>query len=120
MRVRTLVAALTLAASLLAQDVTVKAKELVKEKKYDEAIKLLEDAYAKKKTDAVKAELAETHVANGNAFMYNDALPPFQKYPNALRQFRAALKYDPENKKAKTNIATIEGIYKSMGRPIPQ
>ncbi len=112
--------ALTLATSLFAQDAVTKSKELVKEKKYDEAIKLLEESYAKAKTPAVKQALAEAHLANGNFFMYNDSLPPFQKYPNALRQFRKTLEYDKENKKAQTNIATIEGIYKSMGRPVPQ
>jgi tetratricopeptide (TPR) repeat protein len=105
---------------VMAEDATVKAKALMKEKKFEEAIKLLETAYAKSKTGEVKQALADAHVANGNAFMYNDALPPFQKYPNALRQFRKALEYDKENAKAKANIATIEGIYKSMGRPVPQ
>lgn len=111
--------ALTLGLAL-AEDASVKAKALMTEKKFDEAIKVLEAAYAKSKTAALKTSLAEAHVANGNSFMYNEALPPFQRYPNALRQFRKALEYDKENAKAKSNIATIEGIYKSMGRPVPQ
>jgi tetratricopeptide (TPR) repeat protein len=124
MRIRSLFATLTLLATISltgwAQDAVAKSTELLREKKYDEAIKLLEDSYAKKKTPAVKQALADAHVANGNFFMYNESLPPFQKYPNALRQFRKALEYDKENKKATANIATIEGIYKSMGRPVPQ
>jgi hypothetical protein len=47
-------------------------------------------------------------------------MPPFRKYPGALRQFRQVLTYDANNKKAKDNIALIEGIYKSMGREVPQ
>ena len=46
--------------------------------------------------------------------------PPRVKYPGALKAYREVLKYDKTNAKAKQNIATIEGIYKSMGRPIPQ
>ena len=52
--------------------------------------------------------------------MYNDALPPRMKYPQALRSYRTVLQYDKTNKKAQEGIATIEGIYKSMGRPVPQ
>jgi hypothetical protein len=52
--------------------------------------------------------------------MYNDALPPRQKYPTALRAYREVLKHDKDNAKARKGIATIEGIYKSMGRPVPQ
>ena len=110
--------ALTLA--LPAQDAVTKSKDLLKEKKFEEAIQLLEGAYSRSKTPALKQALAEAHVAHGNFFMYNESLPPFQKYPSALRQFRKALEYDKDNKKALANIATIEGIYKSMGRPVPQ
>jgi len=52
--------------------------------------------------------------------MNDAATPPRVKYPVALRTYRSALKLDKDNVKAKQNIATIEGIYKSMGRPIPQ
>lgn len=108
------------ATGLLAQDLVAKVTPLVKEKKFDEAAKLLEAEDAKAKPGKPNPPLAEAHVVLGNGYMYEESLPPFQKYPAALRQFRAALKYDPDNKKAKQNIATIEGIYKSMGRPIPQ
>jgi hypothetical protein len=30
------------------------------------------------------------------------------------------LEFEKTNKKAQENIATIENIYKSMGRPVPQ
>jgi hypothetical protein len=108
------------ALGLFAQDFAAKVTPLVKEKKFEEAAKLLESEGAKAKPGKPNPQLAEAHVVLGNGYMYEESLPPFQKYPAALRQFRAALKFDSENKKAKQNIATIEGIYKSMGRPIPQ
>jgi tetratricopeptide (TPR) repeat protein len=112
--------ALLAAVAMFAQDLASKVTPLVKEKKFDEAAKLLESEGAKVKPGKPSPQLADAHVVLGNGYMYEESLPPFQKYPAALRQFRAALKFDPENKKAKQNIATIEGIYKSMGRPIPQ
>ncbi|MCX6136686.1 MAG: hypothetical protein NTV54_04220 [Ignavibacteriales bacterium] len=51
--------------------------------------------------------------------MYESPLPPKQKYSTALKMYRSAVKLDPTNKVAKENIATIEGIYQQMGRPIP-
>jgi tetratricopeptide (TPR) repeat protein len=106
--------------SFAAEDYSAKIKDLLKEKKFDEAAKVLETADTKAKAGAPNQPLADAHVLLGNAYMYEDSLPPFRKYPSALRQFRKALEYDKENKKAKANIATIEGIYKSMGRPVPQ
>lgn len=121
MRLAKLIPIFLLAAvGLFAQDLSAKVTPLVKEKKFDEAAKLLESEGAKAKPGKPSPQLAEAHVVLGNGYMYEESLPPFQKYPAALRQFRSALKFDPENKKAKQNIATIEGIYKSMGRPIPQ
>lgn len=120
MRVRAFLTAIALSASLLAEQATVTAKALMKDKKYDEAIKVLEDAYAKSKSAENKAALADAHVAYGNSYMYNEALPPRQKYPSALKEFRKALEYDKDNKKAQANIKTIEDIYKSLGRPVPQ
>jgi len=108
------------AISLLAADAVADAKKKLAEKKYDEAITTLEAAYKAKPGPEVKKTLAEAHLAKGDSFMYNESLPPRQKYAPALRSYREVLKYDAANKKAKENIATIEGIYKSMGRPIPQ
>jgi tetratricopeptide (TPR) repeat protein len=104
-----------------ASSIVEEAKKKIKDKKYDEAIAALEPEYKKNpKAADVKATLAEAHVASGDSFMYNDQLPPRMKYPSALKHYRAALQVDPTNKKAQANIATIEGIYKSMGRPVPQ
>jgi tetratricopeptide (TPR) repeat protein len=97
------------------------AKKQLAAKKYDEAISTLDAAYkTKPKSAELQKALAEAYLAKADSFMYNDALPPFQKYPTALRSYRKVLDYDKENKKAKQSIATIEGIYKSMGRPVPQ
>ena len=43
-----------------------------------------------------------------------------RKYPAALRAYRKALEFDKTNAKATANVKTIEDIYKSMGRPVPQ
>lgn len=122
MKPRTVIAGLLLSFCLLAADPAVdKAKKSLADKKYDDAIGTLEAALkAKPKSTEVQKALADAYLAKGDSFMYNESLPPFQKYPNALRTYRKVLTYDKENKKAKENIATIEGIYKQMGRPIPQ
>lgn len=115
---RTLLLSVTLACSLFAADATVEtAKKNIAAKKYDEAITQLEKA---KPSPEVKKTLADAYLAKADSMMYNDALPPRVKYPGALKAYREVLKYDKDNKKAKENIASIEGIYKSMGRPIPQ
>jgi tetratricopeptide (TPR) repeat protein len=110
------------AGALLAADPVVeKARKDVAAKKYDDAITALEAAHKKNpKSAEVNKAQTEALVAKGDSFMYNEALPPRMKYPSALKAYRQALVYDKENKKARTQIATIEGIYKSMGRPIPQ
>ena len=110
----------TLAGTLIAADTVADAKKKVAEKKYDEAIAQLETEHKSKPRPEVKKALAETYLAKADSFMYNDALPPRAKYPTALRAYREVLKYDKENKKAQQGIATIEGIYKSMGRPVPE
>jgi len=93
----------------------------LKDKRFDEAIALLDPAYKKTPNDAALAkELATAHLQYGDFYMYNQELPPRQKYPNALRQYRQVLTFDKTNKDAQTKIKQIEDIYKSMGRPIPQ
>lgn len=97
------------------------AQAKVDAKKFDEAISLLEPAYkANPKDAAVNKALADAHLKYGDSFMFNEQLPPRQKYRPALKEYRAVLTYDKENKDAKTKIQTIENVYKSMGMPIPQ
>ncbi len=103
-----------------ADSVIDQAHKKTAEKKYDEAIALLEADYKAKPRPDVQKALAETNLAKADSFMNDDAAPPRVRYTTALRSYREVLKYDKQNRKAQENIATIEGIYKSMGRPIPQ
>ena len=97
------------------------AKSMIKAGKHAEAIAALEGALKTSPKDAVvlKAALAESNLALGDFNMFNEQMPPFRKYPAALRAYRQVLVYDKTNKKAAANIKTIEDIYKSMGRPVP-
>jgi len=107
-------------AALAADPVVESAHKKIAGKHYDEAISELETSYKAKPKPEVKAALAEANLAKADAFMYDESAPPRVRYTTALRSYRETLKYDPQNKKAQENIATIEGIYKQMGRPIPQ
>jgi len=111
-----------LAAGLMAADsVVTQAKKQIADKQYDAAITSLESAYkANPKSAEIKSTLVEASLAKADATMADTSLPPRAKYPTALRTYREVLTYDKDNKKAQENVATIEGIYKSMGRPIPQ
>ena len=112
---------ITLATALLAADsVVVAARKLIAAKKYDDAIAQLEPAYKSKPTPEVQKALADANLGKADALMADDAAPPRVKYPGALKAYREVLKYDKNNQPAQQAIATIEGIYKSMGRPIPQ
>ncbi len=122
MSLRTSFIAIFLATSLFAADATVdQAKKKIADKKYDEAIATLEPALkAKPKSVDVQKALSQAYTGKADSLMSNQALPPRQKYPEALRAYRKAVDYDKENKKAKEGVDTIEGIYKQMGRPVPQ
>ncbi len=97
------------------------AKALIKEKKFEEAIAALEPSLkTNPKNTAAKTAMVEALMGNGDFYMYNDKLPPFRKYPAALKSYRRVLEFDKANQKAKDNVSMIEGIYKSMNRPVPQ
>ena len=97
------------------------AQAKVKAGKFEEALALLDPAYKTNPKDAeITKALAETHLKYGDSFMYNQALPPRQKYRPALKQYRDVLTFDPNNKDAQDKIKLIEGIYKQMGMPVPQ
>jgi tetratricopeptide (TPR) repeat protein len=117
-----LLVVLAFTSCLFAADPAVtQAQALLKMQKYTEAIALLEKAHAAtpKSAEVTKA-LTAANMAAADSYMADAALPPMRKYPAALRAFRKVLELDKTNQKAKANIATIEGIYKQMGRPIPQ
>lgn len=73
-----------------------------------------------KKTPESKKRMARAHYEYGYTVMNSPVLQPFVKYPRALRSYRAALKLDPTIKEAQDGIDLIEGIYESLGRPVPQ
>ncbi len=111
------------AASLVfaADPAVTQSQALLKAHKYDDAIALLAKAHAAnpKSAELTKA-LADAHLADADAMMADDSMPPNRKYPGALREYRKVLELDKTNQKAKGSVDQIEGIYKSMGRPIPQ
>ncbi len=112
-----------LAVSAFAADpaVVTQAKKQIAEKKYDAAITALEAAAkTSPKSAEIKATLADALLAKADSIMFDDSLPPRTKYPDALRTYRKVLTVDKDNKKAQSNISTIEGIYRSMGRPVPE
>ena len=94
------------------------AQKLLKDGKFDDAIALLEKGDTKQ--PATTKALVQAHMAKADWFMNNDQVPPRVKYTTALREYRKVLVYDKTNKKAQDNIKTIEDIYKSMGREVPQ
>lgn len=85
-------------------------------KRYDQA----KQSYEKNRTDANKRELIKATLDHGNTMMNSPVLPPMEKYPGSLRLFREVLALDATNSAAQENIALIEGIYESLGRPIPE
>lgn len=67
-----------------------------------------------------KKAIAVAYAERGT-FRMNDAKAGARiKYRKALADFRKALAGDPTNASAKSGLQTIEGIYQSMGRPVPQ
>lgn len=64
--------------------------------------------------------LVEATVQFGATTMVSPVLTSQVKYPKALRLFREALKLDPKHAKAREYRDLIEGIYKSMGKPVPK
>jgi hypothetical protein len=87
----------------------------------EEQLAALQEAFDKSPSNsAAKIALVGAIVARGDYYMYAEDLAPREKYPKALALYRRAATLDPENATAKTGISTIENIYKSMGRPVPE
>jgi hypothetical protein len=83
--------------------------------------KKIEQAEAKAKasgaTQADKSAAAALYVERANVF-YNAGQPTLYKF--ALRDFRRALRYDPNNTEARAKQDQIVEIYQQMGRPVPE
>jgi len=80
----------------------------------------IERAEAKAKAGSASAAdkqaAAAAYVERANVF-HNAGQPRLYKF--ALRDFKRALNYDPDNAEAQEKAAMIVSIYKSMGRPVP-
>ncbi len=86
------------------------------ETKYEAAKKTYESKKDKKNEKA----FVDAAVLFGHESMVSPVLKPNVKYKQALKLYREALKLDPKNKVASTELKLIEDIYKQMGRPIPK
>jgi predicted lipid-binding transport protein (Tim44 family) len=67
-------------------------------------------------SDAERRAAAEAYFERG--YVYYSAQNP-RLYKFALGDFRRVVQYQPAHKEARDIIAQIEGIYRSMGRPVP-
>lgn len=56
----------------------------------------------------------------GDFAMFNPDLPPAEKYPYAYKHYQAAMSVRDWDDDCQQKIAMIEGIYQSLGRPIPR
>ncbi len=97
------------------------ATRLIAAKDFDKGIAMIDDLGKESPSDElVKKARVDAHLKYANFLMYESSLPPKEKYPSALRQYRLVASIDPGNAEAKENINLIEGIYNQMGRSIPQ
>lgn len=96
------------------------ATRLVRNKDFEKGIAMLDDMGKSSPNDEVlKKARVNAHIMYGNYLMYESTLPPKEKYPSALRQYRMAAAIEPTNAEANQNINQIEGIYGQMDRTIP-
>ena len=64
---------------------------------------------------------ARVHLAYANYLTHEaDHLAMSTRMSDALRNYRRVVQLDPENTQAQSHIELIEGIYKQMGRDIPE
>lgn len=86
-----------------------------------ETMTSLEKEHQAKPADAkVKTELIKAKMEYADLLMYGQEFDRKMKYRVALKQYREVLALDPIHAKALEGKNTIESIYKSMGRPIPE
>lgn len=83
--------------------------------------KKIEQAETKAKapnaTQADKTAAATAYLERANIY-YSAGQPTLYKF--ALRDFRRALRYDPNNEEARAKQDQIVEIYQQMGRPVPE
>lgn len=65
---------------------------------------------------ADKKAAADAYFQRGMIY-FNAGNPRLYRY--ALGDLRRVVRYDPTNEEARRNVQTIEDIYRSLGRPIP-
>lgn len=75
--------------------------------------------------EGVEEQLATAHLGYGIWLVYygvdlTDQNSMKEIMPMALRHFRRVLELDPSSDKAQSEIAQLEGIYRSLGREVPQ
>jgi hypothetical protein len=92
---------------------------LIELDQYQQALDILGDA---DQDDAQVMQLKkDTHLLYGLWLTYSaDSVQMSERMGGALRHFRKVLELDPGNSRAQAEIDQIEGIYKQMGRPIPE
>ena len=85
------------------------------------AEKLNKQLKAKPKDAALKQKVAEAYYQAGHALEYSTKIAsPRTRYAGALKHYRKCLALNPKHAGAIREKDQIEGIYRSMGRPIPQ
>lgn len=86
----------------------------------DERVAELQKKYDENPSDTeAKKELVSALMQDANYYMYKSPLPPKEKYPKALALYRRVLKLEPDHRAASESANTIESIYQSMNRPVP-
>ena len=87
---------------------------------YADAVETAKKKFSAESSDAAKAALVKAYVDFGDYMQYESSVSPRQgKYHRALLEYRHALELEPGHAKVLGEIAQIEEIYRSMGRPIP-
>ncbi len=116
-----LVALAIMTVTPVVQAVNTKAQEQALTTKYTKAMELAKKAFSKKPKDAkIKATYIGTILKLANHYLEAEFMPPKSKYPASLKLYREILKLNPKHAIAKERKDTIEGIYRSMNRPIPK
>lgn len=87
---------------------------------YADAVDAAREKFTAESSTAAKAALVKAYTDFGDYMQYDSSVSPRQgKYHRALLEYRHALELEPGNAKVLGEIAQIEEIYRSMGRPIP-